>query len=239
MNEMMMVGGVFVRQDDDGRFSLNDLHRASGGAKANGPSYWLATDQTKALCAALGTTVIPVVTLEGRNGGTFVVKELVYAYSMWIDADFHLKVIRTFDSLISPQPLVVPQTLSQALRLAADQAEQIEQQQAALSLAAPKVEFVDRYVESTGNKGFREVAKLLGANEARFREFLTAKKIMYRLGSDWTPFAQHLDTGRFVVKAGTSEESGRAFNQAKFTPKGVAWVAGLWMEWKLEQDGGE
>lgn len=72
------------------------------------------------------------------------------------------------------------------------------------------------------------MCKLLGANESRFREFLLANKIMYRLGGEWAPHAQHQDTGRFEVKAGASE-GGHAFSQAKFTPKGVQWVAGLWV----------
>jgi phage antirepressor YoqD-like protein len=40
--------------------------------------------------------------------------------------------------------------------------------------------------------------------------------------------AAHIDAGRFVVKAGTSQGSGHAFNQPKFTPKGVTWIAGEW-----------
>jgi phage antirepressor YoqD-like protein len=121
----------------------------------------------------------------------------------------------------------IPTTLSAALRLAADQSDQIEAQQAQLTLAAPKVAFVERYVESTGLRGFREVCKLLGANESRFREFLIDTKIMYRLGSSLMPMASHMDAARFVVKTGTSDD-GHAFNSAKFTTKGVEWVAGLW-----------
>lgn len=128
----------------------------------------------------------------------------------------------------------VPQTMAQALRLAAEQAELIEQQQAEIAAAAPKVEFVNRYVESTGSKGFREVCKLLGAKENAFREFLAEKKIMYRLHGALTPYADHLDAGRFEVKAGTSEHNGHAYNAARFTPKGIAWVAGQWAAHKLE-----
>ncbi|KPB86160.1 putative DNA-binding protein Roi [Pseudomonas syringae pv. maculicola] len=115
-------------------------------------------------------------------------------------------------------------------------AEQFELQQAAnqaLAIAAPKVEFVDKYVESTGLKGFRQTAKLLGANEARFREFLLDRRIMYRMGGEWQAYQNHVDAGRFEVKTGTTD-GGHAFNQAKFTPKGVNWIAGLWAQYKLE-----
>ncbi|ELC0798908.1 TPA: phage antirepressor KilAC domain-containing protein [Klebsiella pneumoniae] len=41
-----------------------------------------------------------------------------------------------------------------------------------------------------------------------------------------TPYAQHLDAGRFTVKTGEAE-NGHAFTQVKFTPKGIQWIAGL------------
>ena len=134
----------------------------------------------------------------------------------------------------APVP-ALPKSFAEALRLAADQQETIEAQAAQLSAAAPAVEFVDRYVDSTGLKGFRQVAKLLGANEHRFREFLIEAKIMYRLGRELTPHAQHIDAGRFCVKAGTSIETGHAYNSARFTPKGITWVAGEWAKWQLKQ----
>ncbi len=99
----------------------------------------------------------------------------------------------------------------------------------ALALAAPKAEFVDRFVAAeTGAMGFRQVCKLLRANEERFRTFLLDNKVMYHLGGRLTPLAQHLDAGRFVVKAGHAQHSDHAFTQAKFTSKGVTWIAGLW-----------
>lgn len=131
--------------------------------------------------------------------------------------------------------LNVPQSFAAALRLAAEQQDVIEAQAAQLAAAAPAVEFVERYADSTGTKGFREVAKLLGANESAFREFLLDQKIMYRLGGALTPHAQHMDAGRFCVKAGTAPGNGHAYNAARFTPKGVTWIAGEWAKHQVAQ----
>ncbi|MFP4895159.1 phage antirepressor KilAC domain-containing protein [Paraburkholderia sp. EG304] len=128
----------------------------------------------------------------------------------------------------------VPSTLSGALRLAAEQAEQIEQQAAQIAAQKPAVEFVGRYVEADGSKGFREVCKLLGAKETEFRAFLPDADIVYKLGGRLVPYQPHIDAGRFEIKAGvTQDEYAYAFNQTRFTPKGVEWIAGKWMAHKL------
>lgn len=126
------------------------------------------------------------------------------------------------------QQYQIPQTYAAALLEAGRLAMELEQSQAQLAIAAPKAEFVDRYVESTGNLGFRQVAKLLKVKETDLREFLICNKVMYRLAGVMTPYADHIDAGRFVVKAGMAEhgDSSHAYSQAKFTPKGVEWVAG-------------
>ncbi len=149
------------------------------------------------------------------------------------DVVARMKVVKRWQELEAQaapvMPVEVPRTLSQALRLAAEQAEQIEEQQAALAIAAPKAEFVDRYVEvDSGAKGFRQVAKLLKANEHEFRAWLQDQKVMYRLGGEWTAYQNHIDAGRFVVKTGVATNSEHAFNTTKFTPKGVQWIAGEW-----------
>lgn len=115
-----------------------------------------------------------------------------------------------------------------AARAWAEQYELTAKANEALALAAPKVEFVDQYVESTGSMTFRQVCKLLGANEREFREFLRANGIMYKLGGEWTAYASHIDAGRFEVKTGTATHNDHAYTSARFTPKGVEWVSALW-----------
>lgn len=129
----------------------------------------------------------------------------------------------------------IPTTLSGALRLAAEQAEQIERQQQVIEQQKPAVEFVEKYVNSTGEKGFREVCKILNVNEARFREFLLDKRIMYRLGGRMMAYQNHIDAGRFRITTGVNQGNEHSFTSVKMTPKGVEWVAGEWAKHQVSQ----
>lgn len=93
-----VVAGVEIAVDEHGRFNLNAIHRASGGDKKAGPSYWLALDGTKALAEELSkNTEISVIDVKrGRSGGTFVHELLAVAYAAWISPAFHLEVNRVF-----------------------------------------------------------------------------------------------------------------------------------------------
>ncbi len=155
-------------------------------------------------------------------------RELTYTLLAGYSVVLRRRVIARWQELEAQQEPRLPQTMAQALRLAAEQAEQIEAQQEQLAQAAPKVEYVDRYVAANGSMGFRQVAKLLQANEHEFRAWLQDEKIMYRLGGEWAAYQNHIDAGRFVVRAGVASINEHAFNTTKFTPKGTQWVAGLW-----------
>lgn len=171
-------------------------------------------------------------TYAGNNGQQYPQYELdrdtCLTLLLGYDAAGRMRVVRRWQELEARQETKLPQTMAQALRLAAEQAEILEQQQAQLALAAPKVEYVDRYVAANGAKGFRQVAKLLQANEHEFRAWLQDSKIMYRLGGEWAAYQNHIDAGRFVVKTGVASANEHAFNTTLFTPKGVEWIAGEW-----------
>lgn len=175
-----------------------------------------------------------------QNGQTYPEFLLDYRNTMVVvsgySAEVRARIIDRWQALEAQQAPLVPQTLAQALRMAADQAEQIEHQQEALALAAPKVEFVDRYVQAeSGSMGLRQVCKLLGAKQNEFTDFLL-ERLMYRTTPQGplTPRAEHVHSGRFEVKTGTAEhgDNSHAYVHYKFTAKGVEWVAGLWGQHK-------
>ncbi|HBH34774.1 MAG TPA: hypothetical protein DDW38_09740 [Psychrobacter sp.] len=108
---MLMIADKQVRMID-GLYSLNDLHRASN---------FMRLESTKALIDEIerssnvsnGTNSIAYKVIQGGHSeqqGTFVCRELVYSYAMWISPRFQLLVIRTFDAITNQR-----QKLSQQL----------------------------------------------------------------------------------------------------------------------------
>lgn len=165
-------------------------------------------------------------------------KAKALAMQMWLAGEVLPSIRRTGSYAVRaavPAPrFEIPQTLPDALRLAADQCERADRAEARVVELEPKGEFVDRYVDAEGAKGVREVCQVLNANEKEFTHFLEKDAcVMYRLGGRLAPMSTHRGSGRFVVKTGVSG-SGRAYNQARFTPKGVRWIAGLWAQFLLD-----
>lgn len=95
-----------IRQDKEGRYCLNDLHKAAGGEERHSPNRWTRTEGYNALLDELTPVLAfdPAKSIRGgSNPGTYVCKELVYAYAMWISPKFQLHVIHTFDHFITSE----------------------------------------------------------------------------------------------------------------------------------------
>ena len=91
---LIQISNVSIRQHN-GLYSLNDLHRASGGEDKNAPRRWLQNQQTIDLIKQCEIDGFPSI-LSKQGLGTFACKELICAYATWISPKFFLQVIRTF-----------------------------------------------------------------------------------------------------------------------------------------------
>jgi len=104
----LTVGNVAIRARN-GLYSLNDLHRASGGDIKHRPNQFLRNEQTQALVAALlEERISAFTTTRGRYASTYACRELVIAYAAWISSAFHLKVIRVFLDTVAPAQATLP-----------------------------------------------------------------------------------------------------------------------------------
>lgn len=105
---LIQISNVSIRQHN-GLYSLNDLHRASGGEDKNAPRRWLQNQQTIDLIKECELDGFPSI-LSKQGLGTFACKELVCAYATWISPKFFLQVIRTFLAVQEQGSLKLSQT---------------------------------------------------------------------------------------------------------------------------------
>lgn len=226
----LMIADRSIRQDADGRYCVNDLHKASGNEPRNRPAYWLAGDQAKALVAEIEKAGFPAISTKQRVG-TFVARELVYAYAMWISPAFHLAVIRSFDAMVSGQR---PEDVRRALNdlptlraLLADQLDERQRLEHRVAEQAPCVAAFERLAGSRGAVSLTAAAKALGIRPRDFTAWLSGARWIYRShdAGGWLGHARHTDAGHLVHRVLIPEGSVRERVQVLVTKAGLACLA--------------
>lgn len=150
-------------------------------------------------------------------------KRDTYVIVAQLSPAFTARLVDRWQELEDQNQFKVPQTLPEALRLAAELADQVQQQQLMIEHQKPAVEFVERFVEARSAKSMREVAKVLGIKEKDFITKLLQEKILFRQSGSLLPFAGYQHKGYFTVKTG--EAGGHAYQQTRFTPQGINWIS--------------
>lgn len=122
--------------------------------------------------------------------------------------------------------LAVPQTLPEALRLAADIEEQRLILAAKIEADAPKVAFAERHANADGWCSIRDAAKQIGIPERKFISLLLADGYVYRSQTSGRliPYAATIKRGYMDVRAITAtraDGSDKALQQAMVLPKGL------------------
>lgn len=97
MNETnkLTIAGTNVRRDGEGRYCLNDLHKAAGGQECHSPNRWLREHETQAGIAELQKAGIekPVKNYFIFKRGYYVDRAIVGYYGQWVGPKFYLEVL--------------------------------------------------------------------------------------------------------------------------------------------------
>jgi phage antirepressor YoqD-like protein len=166
-----------------------------------------------------------VIDARGYTSEFLIDHELSIVLGTGYSVQHRLSLVRRWKELeqqVAQPHFAIPTSLSGALMLAAQQAEQIEKQQAVIAQQAPAVAFVERFVEADGLHNVRQTAKALEMPEKEFVSRCIAAKILYRTNKVLTGYQQWKDAGYLTHKE--DEINGKARLQVMFTPKGIAWL---------------
>lgn len=153
-----------------------------------------------------------------------LIKRDTYVVVAQLSPEFTARLVDRWQELENQQMPQIPQTLSEALRLAADQAEQIERQNLLIEQQRPKVEFVQRYVEAGTTKSLRETAKILRVPERAMIDCFVGDGLLFRQSGNLLPYQKYHAKGLFDVKTGTTEH-GHNYTQTRVTSKGIEYIA--------------
>ena len=127
---------------------------------------------------------------------------------------FKLKYIEAFNQMeneVKNGGFKVPSTMAEALRLAADQQEQIEAMK-------PKVNYFDQIMASKSLMITTTIAKDYGMSAKAFNDLLKKLKIQYKLGGIWYLYSEYQDNG--WVSSSTRIIDNKPRTLTKWTQKG-------------------
>lgn len=125
----------------------------------------------------------------------------------------------------------IPRTLPEALRLAADLAEQNTRLQLVVSEQAPKVAALERIADAAGSMCLTDAAKHLGVQRARLLEWMRENRWIYRRegSARWLAYQPRQAAGLLdhkVTIIGVEDDGEqRLASQVRVTPKGLALLA--------------
>lgn len=138
--------------------------------------------------------------------------------------DLQAKVFDRMSELEGKATQALPQTFAQALRLAAEQQEEIERQQLALEQAKPKVVYADTMLNAEGTVLVRDAAKTLGVPVRKLESALRDKGVIL---SNNAPAAEYVSKGYFKESLHTYKTKTRGDQMsrvARVTGKGLEFL---------------
>jgi len=134
------------------------------------------------------------------------------------------------EELAASAKFLIPQTLPEALRLAADLADQRDQAVARLMIAAPKVEAFNRIAGADGSLCLTDAAKELQVRPKQLIAYLSSHHWIYKRAgcASWIGYQDKIQVGLLEHKSSIvidAEGRERVRDQVRITGKGLARLA--------------
>ena len=180
-------------------------------------------------------SVCKTTTYSGSNGQAYdqyeLDKDTCLTLLLGYDAAARMKVVKRWQELeaVAQTPFAIPQTMAEALRLAADEMERRVQAENSLALAAPKAAAFELVAADTKSLTFTQAAKVLGIKRDEMTKWMAANRWVYRQNGSWVAYQQQIEAGRLTYKEAkytddnTGMETYRPY--CHVTPKGVTKLA--------------
>ncbi|ENG6208436.1 hypothetical protein AM433_004550 [Pseudomonas aeruginosa] len=149
------------------------------------------------------------------------------------------RVIRRLHELESSQVPSIPTSLPEALRLAADQAEQNQALRLVINEQAPKVQALERLSGAAGTMCITDAAKHLKVSPSRLFDWLQQNRWIYRRSGSarWIGYQPRIQDGwimhKVTVLGRDDQGDERAASQVRITAKGLSVLARKIEEGKL------
>lgn len=134
---------------------------------------------------------------------------------------------------------LIPQTLPEALRLAADLADQRDKAFAELMIAAPKVEAFERIAGAEGSLCLTDAAKELQVRPKQLIAYMAANHWIYKRAgcASWIAYQDRIQSGLLEHKSSIvidAEGRERVRDQVRVTGKGLARLADIFSNAQTE-----
>lgn len=195
----LKVAEVFEKQHKDVLESIRELIKGSADFSAN-PMF----DETIYTHPQNGQQY-PMFIMN-RDGFTL----LAMGFNGKKALQFKIEYIKAFNKMEAELKgkFQVPTTFAEALRLAAEQQEKIEEQQKLIEVQTPKAEFYDEVVDSKDAIDMQAVAKVInmGIGRNKLFDFLRNNKVLMQNNQ---PYQYYIDLGWFrVIESKYTKPSG-------------------------------
>jgi len=239
-----VIAGIEIHTDDQGRFNLNALHRASGLGESKEPNKWLSLKSTKELVAELGATEgscgsLINVQKGGVKPGTFAHELLAISFAGWISPKFQLQVNQVFVSYkngtLAPTHQPIQLSRFDILKLAMEAEQENQRLSIQLDQQKPKIAALDRLAGAEGNMCITDAAKQLKIRPRQLFPLLNKHQWVYKRpgSSHWVAYQVKIQQGFLSHKTYTIKQPNafegfdRVVQQVQITPKGLARLAEL------------